>query len=145
MKKKVMVCVTRQKTCKRLIEMGQRIANKNNGELSVVHIAKTGTNFLGNPHEGEALDYLFQISKNADADMSVLRADDVVDTIVNFAKENKVTDLIMGESPDLSNENNIVEQIKKQLPKVEITVSGQYKTMHKKQMHNFKLRVLPSY
>ncbi len=145
MKSKVMVCVTRQKTCERLINMGQNIANKNNAELSVVHVAKNGTNFLGNPHEGEALDYLFQISKKVDADMSVLRSDDVVDTIVSFAKKNKVTDLILGESQNLSNENNIVRQIKKRLPKVEISVAGKYQTKHKNKTYNLNLRVLPSF
>ena len=87
MKTKIMVCVTRQKTCERLIRMGEKIANHSKGELSVVHVAKMGTNFLDNPHEGEALEYLFQISKHAGADLSVLRSDNVVNTLVKFAKK----------------------------------------------------------
>ena len=44
---RVLVCVTGQKSCERLIEEGASIAQEHNIELSVVHVAKTGNNFLG--------------------------------------------------------------------------------------------------
>ena len=122
MKNKIMVCVTRQKTCERLIAIGYKAALKTNAELHVVHVAKSGTNFLNNPHEGEALDYLFQISKKSGAEMSVLRSDHVVNTITEFVKDNKISVLILGESPDLQNENSIIRQLKNNLPEVEIRV-----------------------
>ena len=124
MKRKIMVCITRQKTCERLIRMGKEIADHSKGELSVVHVAKIGTNFLDNPHEGEALEYLFQISKHAGADLTVLRSDNVVNTLVKFAKENNISVLIVGESPSIQNKNNIIHQLRRRLPNVEIIVSS---------------------
>lgn len=79
----IMICVTRQKTCERLIKVGKEIAGKGDAQLYAVHVVKRGVNFLGNPDEGEALDYLFQISKEAGAEMTVLRSEDVVDTLLN--------------------------------------------------------------
>ena len=140
---KVMVCVTRQKTCERLIKIGTKIALDLKAVLSVVHVAKTGTNFLGNPDEGEALDHLFQISKNAGADMSVLRSDNVVNTLVEFAKKNKVSVLILGESPDSKDENNIIKQLQRRLPDIDIQIASRYRHEHRKL--NAKYCILPSF
>lgn len=119
---RIMVCVTRQKTCRRLIEIGKQFLSDTNSELLVVHVTKMGTNFLGNPHEGEALEYLFQISKDAGADMSVLRSDHVVGSLVQFAKSNDVTLIVVGESPQSYQDNNIIRQLELQLPDVEIKI-----------------------
>lgn len=96
---RVMVCVTRQKTCERLIRNGAKISREMGLALSVVHVVPTGSNFLGNPHEGEALEYLFSISKEHGADMSVLKADQVVDTLVAYAQENAAAVIVMGDAP----------------------------------------------
>jgi len=117
-----MVCVTRQKTCARLIKTGVKISTENKGELSVVHVAKQGENILGNPKEGEALEYLFQISKEAGADMTVLRSERIVDTLVDFAKKHEITIVVMGESPYSKSDTNIIRQLEVRLPDVEIRV-----------------------
>ncbi len=119
---KVMVCVTRQKTCERLIKVGQKLSTKLEGELKVVHVAKIGDNFLGNPDEGEALDYLFGISKTAGADMTVLRAEDVVEKLVDFADKNNIDIIVVGESPRSKGDENIIRQLEQRLPDVEIRV-----------------------
>ncbi len=119
---KILVCVTRQKTCERLIKIGVKISTENKGELSVVHVAKQGENFLGNPKEGEALEYLFQISKEAGADMTVLRSERIVETLVDFAKKNDITTVVMGESPYSRNDTNIIRQLEVRLPDIEIKV-----------------------
>jgi len=119
---KIMVCVTRQKTCERLIQSGKKMLSNPNDELLVVHVTREGTNFLGNPHEGEALEYLFQISKKAGADMSVLRSDNVTDSLVEYAKKNDVSTIIVGESPHSHKENNIIKQLEMRLPSVNIVV-----------------------
>ena len=78
---RVLVCVTGQKSCARLIHDGAEIAAEEGASLSVVHVAKMGSNFLGSASEAEALEYLFAISKSHSADMMLLRNDDVVHTI----------------------------------------------------------------
>ncbi len=114
----IMVCVTRQKNCKRLIKFGKRMANDLEGKLYVIHVVKTGTNFLGNPDESEALEFLYQTSNKAGADMAVLRADNVIETIVDFAKENKISHAVLGAPPKGKDKANIIEYVKSLLPEV---------------------------
>jgi K+-sensing histidine kinase KdpD len=119
---RIMVCVTRQKTCERLIKIGKKTALEVGADVFVVHVAKEGSNFLDNPHEGEALEYLFQISKNASADMTVLRSNNVVNTLAEFANKNMISTIILGESPYSHNDTNIIRQLEHLLPNVEIKI-----------------------
>lgn len=119
---KIMVCVTRQKTCERLIKFGENIANSSHGSISVIHVAKVGVKFLGNPDEGEALDYLFQISKQAGADMTVIRSDNVLESLISYAKSNDITDIILGDSPESASDSNIIKSLKQSLPNIRFNI-----------------------
>lgn len=59
----IMVCVTQQKTCERLIKKGVQLKEKYSSNIYVIHVAKEGTDILGDKNEGNALEYLFDISK----------------------------------------------------------------------------------
>lgn len=119
----VMVCVTKQKTCERLIKAGVKVREQQGGELFVVHVAPTGWNILGNSKEGEALDYLFEISKSVGANMTVLRSSEVVKSIVDFCVKNNIQTIILGESLETSAENNFVIKLSKKLCKgIEIKI-----------------------
>ncbi len=123
----IMVCVTKQKTCEKLIQSGVKIKEQRGGDLFVVHVAPTGWNFLGNSQEGEALDYLFEISKAVGADMTVLRSSEVVRTIVDFCEKNSITIIVLGESPEVSEDNNIISKLTKKLGQnIEIKVVSTY-------------------
>jgi K+-sensing histidine kinase KdpD len=117
-----MVCVTQQITCERLILKASDLKNQLNGELFVIHVAKNEWNFLDNVKEGEALEYLFKISKSVGANLSVLKSDNIVESLVNFAKENKITHIVMGESPKHHEKNAFYTEISNSLPDVEILV-----------------------
>jgi len=122
-----MVCVTKQKTCEKLIKSGVKIKEQRGGALFVVHVAPTGWNFLGNSKEGEALDYLFEISKSVGADMTVLRSSEVVKTIVDFCDKNSINIIVMGESPEVIEDNSIIFKLTKKLKKnVEVKVVSTY-------------------
>lgn len=119
----IMVCVTTQKTCEKLIQSGVKIKEERGGDLFVVHVAPTGWNFLGNSQEGEALDYLFEISKSVGADMTVLRSSEVVKTIVDFCKKKNISIIVLGESPEASEEDNIISKLTKRLQdEVEVNI-----------------------
>lgn len=118
---KVMVCVTGQRTCETLIRTGAQLVKEHGGVLSVVHVAKTGLNFLGNPQEGEALEYLFTISKNYDADMTVLRADDVAEALIRHAGNTRCTDMVMGTRGDRSN-RDVISELQIRLPRVDFHI-----------------------
>jgi K+-sensing histidine kinase KdpD len=118
---KVMVCVTRQKTCERLIRIGKKLTN-GVGQMTVVHVTKAGDNVLGNPDEGEALEYLFQVSKKAGAEMTVLRSDNILNTLLDYAKKNKITEIVMGESPEPGSKNSLIHNMEQMLPGVKFNV-----------------------
>ncbi|NLO81888.1 MAG: universal stress protein [Clostridiales bacterium] len=122
----IMICVTRQKTCERLIKVGRDIAGDGDARLYAVHVAKKGVNFLGNPDEGEALDYLFQVSKEAGAEMTVLRSEHVVDTLVEFARKSNISIIVLGESAQNTNrEESIIDELKRNLPDLEFRIVPQ--------------------
>lgn len=118
-----MVCVTRQVSCKRLIEAGARFAQEQNGELTVVHVVQPDAHFLGNPNDGDALEYLFSIAKEHDAGISVLRSKDLIQTLAQNAKKLKITHIILGVSPIQSvtgTPADVAQRLKTRLPHVEI-------------------------
>ncbi len=118
----ILVCVTQQKTCERLIRKAASLRDDYGGELFVIHVAKNEWNFLDNVREGEALEYLFGISKSVGAKLSVLKSDDIVKTIVDFAIENDIYCLVIGESPEEHRENNFSNELKTGLSNVEIYI-----------------------
>jgi len=120
--KKILVCVTQQKTCERLIRKAAELRGESQCELYVIHVAKNNWNFLDNIKEGEALEYLFGISKSVGANLSVLKSDDIVKTILDFVNNNEIDCIIMGESPNDHKENNFYKELKSSLNNVEIMV-----------------------
>ena len=119
---RVLVCVTGQKSCERLIHDGAEIAAELGAELSVVHVAKMGSNFLGSPSESQALEYLFDISKSHHADMMLLRNDDVVHTIAAHARKIGATVIVLGSGMQSGGGGRISRALQNALPDVEIHV-----------------------
>lgn len=113
--KNVMVCVTQQKTCDRLIKQGADFLGEDKGELFVIHVAKYGFNFLGNSKEGEALEYLFEKSKEYGANLTVIRSTDIIKTLLEQTDKNNISHIILGESSEASQKNDIVDNLKKKI------------------------------
>lgn len=112
----ILVCVTQQKTCEKLIRKAAALKDQSlnipqSKQLFVLHVAKKDWNFLDNAKEGEALDYLFNISKAVGAELTVLKSDDIAKTICDFARENSVGIIIMGAS-DKPEENKFYNRLK---------------------------------
>jgi K+-sensing histidine kinase KdpD len=106
----VLACVTKQKTCERLIKEASR-RKAPQGNIHVLHVAKDEWNILDNSRESEALDYLFKISKSYDAEMTMLRADDISKTIATFAKDRQVNLIVLGESSN-ARENKFFKRLR---------------------------------
>ncbi|MCX7708269.1 MAG: universal stress protein UspA [Clostridia bacterium] len=121
----ILVCVTQQKTCERLIKKASAKKEKVDGSLFVIHVAKNDWNFLDNAKEGEALEYLFGISKSVGANLTVLRSDHIVSAIADFVKENNITCIVMGESKTDHKENHFFNELKRTLSDIEIYIIPQ--------------------
>lgn len=114
--KNIMVCVTKQKTCERLIQKGAELRDRYEGELFVIHVAKEGWNFLGKTKEGDALEYLFEKSKIYGANLTVVRSQDVLVTLRELAEKNNIDVIVVGESFEDSSSKNMVNNLEKRLP-----------------------------
>lgn len=113
--KNILVCVTQQKTCERLINAAHDMLNEYKGELFVINVVKNDVNFLDSPKESEALEYLFSISKSIGANLSVLKSDDVEGAIAQYAEDNDISLIILGKSPSENSESNFVQKLKNSL------------------------------
>ena len=121
-KNNLLVCVTQQKTCERLIRQAGEMQEKLGGELHVLHVAKIGWNILDNKEEGEALEYLFEISKSVGANLTVLKSDDIVKSIIEYVGKNKISTIIIGEPPEKRKKHPVFSGLKKGLQNSEIVI-----------------------
>ena len=121
--KNVMVCVTQQKTCDRLIRFGNEFLGDGNGELFIIHVSHYDLNFLGNSKEGEALEYLYEKALEYGANLTVVRSNNALETLYALIEKNKITHIILGESGESENKSNMVRQLEKRIAnKAELVV-----------------------
>ncbi|MDR2355811.1 MAG: universal stress protein [Clostridiales Family XIII bacterium] len=107
--KNIMVCVTQQRTCDRLIKYGKELLGDEPGELFVIHVADGRFSILGSSKEGEALDYLYENAKEYGASLTVLKSDDVLRTLVEQARKNRADIVVLGESREGAASNMVAK------------------------------------
>lgn len=110
-KKRIMVCVTQQKSCERLIKRGADLCRSEHDELYVVHVVKENWKFFSKLQESDALEYLFDISKTYGAYLSVIKAPDIVSTLARFIDEHKIEEVVMGESLEVTTQQNMINRL----------------------------------
>ena len=119
----IMVCVTGQKTCERLIHEGVRIADEVRGDVRVVHVATGGAAFMGvSPaQEAEALEYLFRRAQEHGADMEVVRAQSAIDALEQISRARDVDCVVLGARRGRGGQD-FAEQLRSRLPHVDVRV-----------------------
>lgn len=121
--KNIMVCVTQQKHCERLIHAGARMLEETHSDkLYIVHVFKSGQKVIGAKQNAEALDYLYERSKAVGAEMNVIKSDDIPGTLTDFANKHGIRRIIMGASPGTAGESRIAQDVGKRLGDVTITI-----------------------
>ncbi len=115
--KKIMVCVTQQKSCERLIEAGMECQTSENDELHVIHVVKENWKYFGQLREADALEYLFEVSKTHGASLTVKKATDIVESLCDFAEKNSIDMIVMGESLEASAQQNMIKRLQKKTSK----------------------------
>jgi K+-sensing histidine kinase KdpD len=122
--KNILVCVTQQKTCKRLILNGYNMIENKEDKLYVIHVVNEKEKFLNKENDGEALEYLFCASKEVGADLTVLRSKNIISTMIDFAKEHNITRIVMGSSVNQETEGqeSIRYKLKESLCDVEFVI-----------------------
>mgnify|MGYP000574667700 FL=1 len=107
----ILVCVTQQKTCERLINKAYELAREYDGNLFIINVVKNDLNFLDSTKESEALEYLFSISKKVGANLSVLKSDDIPGAIADYADENDIDFIVLGKSHDKNAGERFVKKL----------------------------------
>ena len=126
-RKGVMVCVTGQRSCERLIVHGvKRSEPDENGvrpPLFIVNCVLNGQKFMNSIDEADAIDYLFTCAQYAGAELTILRTDNVQQTLADFAHEHDVGVIILG-APGEQGEHNgkFARGLRELLPDIEFDV-----------------------
>lgn len=90
----VLVCVTGQKDCARLIETGARIAEQlGNIPVRVLNVQPASA---GYETDGEELEYLRQKARSVSADMTVFFNDDPALITAGFVKQTGAVQIVTG-------------------------------------------------
>lgn len=116
-KPSVLVCVTGQYDCDRLINAGFEMAVDKGYELHVlcVHTPISNASFLS-----DEIEYLYQTSKTLGADMTIAFNTDAPSTAADFAKKINAKDIVTG-IPD-NKPFGFVDTLHELLPKSNITM-----------------------
>ena len=115
--KTVLVCVTGQRDCDRLIKAGRKLADELELSLLVLCIQPASSGIQGNSEE---LEYLRQTARDSQAEMTVYFNDDAPLMAVSVAKKVGAKHIVTGmpEAPV----NGFVELIHKLLPRVPVSM-----------------------
>lgn len=116
----VMVCVTRQRTCERLIHAGAQLAEQMNTNLIVANAVRSGQKVLGSEDSSAAMEMLFQAANDYNAKMEVFECQDIFDGLAQCARENDIATMVLGSSPE--NATQVLQILKEKLPKVNFIV-----------------------
>ena len=105
---KVLVCVTPQSNCRRLIDAGHKIAMEVCGEMHILHIS-SGNNVFS---DGVALlEELFDYGSKLGGITHGLCGSNVFETLVQFIEKYKITNVVLGMPGEDSNfKNNALAQ-----------------------------------
>lgn len=118
----VMVCVTSQKNCERLINYGRDLLNDREGNLLIIHIAHYEFQLMGKTEEGEALEYLYEKALECGANLTVVRSNNVLATLVDMVGKNKIDEIVLGESPEMNSGQNIIDKLNKEIKDANINI-----------------------
>lgn len=93
----VLACVTQQRDCDKLIREAARLTAPG-GSLEVLHVSSRTFNFFENIREGEALEYLFVTAKSFGAELTIINALQIPETVAQFAEHRQTACIVIGSS-----------------------------------------------
>lgn len=114
----IMVLVTLQRLCARLIRRGADMALKRGCSLKVVHVAEVQSSSQS-AINAQVLNDLYALANEAGAEMCVLSAGVMVTAVAEYAMENGVKQIVMGAG---EHAHGIAETLSELLPGVQILI-----------------------
>lgn len=121
---RILVCINLRYNSEYLIRRGWRVAKMLKAKLYVLHVCKEME--LGNPERLKKLDAVKQLCDELDAEFKVVMSSDPVEAIINYAKEQAITQIVLGQSArrriDEIIKGSIVRQIMEKTKFVDILI-----------------------
>ncbi len=114
---KIAVCITAQTSSQRLIDYGAEIAEQYNSSLHILHVQK-GDSIFQNGETLKLLTKLLSYGDRCGGIVHVLCDEDVPKCIAQFAKEEGITKVIMGELPKVEKKYTTKVQKETQFQKI---------------------------
>ena len=108
----IVVCVTLQSTCERLINAAETI-RKPEDALFVLHVTGNGQAFLGGKDDGKTLEYLYEVAQKARADRTVQHVDDIAGAMEAFVRKHDINVMILGTPPQ--GESELIRRLRADL------------------------------
>lgn len=114
----VLVCVTTQKSCERLIKAGYLLSKTLDLKLKILSVkpSKQVKNL-----QDPLLEYLFSVCNSLDAEMQVYWGDHVNNVAVDYIRRNRVEQLIFG-IPEKMVQGNFVYDVHQAFPNIPISI-----------------------
>lgn len=113
----VLVCITDQLSCERLIRAGRAIADEKGRSLSVVTVLPQGE---VSAHTASVMQDLYDMVRTLDAEMTFYFHQDAALTVAVHARSIGAAQVITG-SPGVDS-NRFIETVKELLPEVPLTI-----------------------
>lgn len=89
----ILACVTSQFDCDRIITTARQIADDCDCELRVLSVIQPTNNYT---QISDRIEYLYLVSKQSGADMTILFDNDASKAVADFAKDNDVERIVTG-------------------------------------------------
>lgn len=116
----ILVLVTMQRACARLIRRGADMALQEHCPLHALHVVVNSTvPDAETAIDAQVLDYLYALAGEAGAQMTVLTAEVAVTAIAEFASQQNVRKIIMGGGEQAC---GIAETLSEMLPGVQVMI-----------------------
>ena len=107
----VLVCVTSQRTCDRLIEYGKELADGMDGDLIVANFIQSKFTELNLNGRAEVLEYLYQKCLEVGVNLIMIRSNNSLAAMISLTGRVFASHVVLGESHE-NQKNSVVEQFK---------------------------------
>ncbi|SHN59215.1 hypothetical protein [Desulfitobacterium chlororespirans] len=114
----ILVCVTDQKNCARLIKAGNTLAESLAVKMKILSVQPSSQM---QKLEETYLEYLFNVCKSLNAEMKVYWGDDVNRIAVDYIRHNGIRQLVVGE-PEEMKPGNFVYEVHQAFPDLPILI-----------------------
>ncbi len=115
----ILVLVTLQRACARLIRQGADMALREHSPLHVLHVVSGGQEAQEPALDAQTLDYLYALCGEAGAQMTVMTADVPLTAMAEFASTQGIRQVVMGGGEQAS---GIAESLSRLLPGVQVMI-----------------------